>query len=79
MFKNKNQAKNEELNDIYLLLNNLIKEGKIKFNYYNNSFPLELLQMCQNKTNNTIELKFRDIFKEYIDEFKSISNSKNEK
>ena len=77
MFKKKNKENNEELKDTYLLVNNLIKDGKIKFDYYNSTYPLELLEVCENKSNNTIELKFRDIFKEYIDEFKSISSSNN--
>lgn len=79
MFKKKNNENNEELKDIYLLLNNLIRDGKIKFDYYNSTFSLELLEICENKTNDTIELKFRDIFKEYIDEFKSISKNVNNK
>lgn len=77
MFKNKNKENNEELKEIYLLVNDLIRDGKIKFDYYNSSFPLELLEICENKTNNTVELKFRDIFKEYVDEFKSISKIDN--
>ena len=75
MAKKGNKESNKELKEIYVLINNLIRERKIKFEYYNSTIPLELLEICENKLDNTIELKFRDIFKDYIDEFKKISNS----
>ena len=64
-----------EDNDIkkeYIIINKMIKENKIKFSYYNSSFPLELLEFCHNKVDNTIEVKFRDTMTERISELKDI-------
>lgn len=38
MFKDKSKENNEELKDIYLLVNDLIRDGKIKFDYYKRIF-----------------------------------------
>ena len=57
------KRKNEEEIDINIfrdLLNRLINDNKITFSFYNNSL-LDLLQICYNKTNDTIELEFRDV------------------
>ena len=57
------KRKNEEEIDINIfrdLLNRLINDNKITFGFYNNSL-LDLLQICYNKTNDTIELEFRDV------------------
>ena len=64
-----------EDNDIkkeYIIINKMIKENKIKFSFYNSSFPLELLEFCHNKVDNTIEVKFRDTMTERISELKDI-------
>lgn len=64
-----------EDNDIkkeYIIINKMIKENKIKFSFYNSSFPLELLEFCHNKIDNTIEVKFRDTMTERISELKEI-------
>ena len=57
------KLKNEEEIDMNIfrdLLNRLINDNKITFNFYNNSLlDLDLLQICYNKTNDTIELEFR--------------------
>ena len=54
----------------------LIKDNKIKFEFYNSIVPLELLQICLNKKENTLELTFRNIQQEYINELKDL-NRKN--
>ena len=51
----------------------MIKNNKIKFEFYNSTIPLELLQICFNGKENTVELEFRDIQKYYVDELKKIS------
>lgn len=67
--------KNNEMKDYYNLINKLIKDNKIKFEYYNNrQVPLDLIQICHNQIDDTIELKFRNIMQEYIDEIKEITN-----
>ena len=71
--------KNNEIVDNYNLINKLIKDNKIKFEYYNNKqVPLDLIQIYHNQIDDTIELKFRNIMQEYLDEIKEITN-KNEK
>ena len=76
--KKKNE---EEINmEIFRdLLNRLINDNKITFSFYNNSLlDLDLLQICYNKTNDTIELEFRDVMREYLRELRDImSNRKN--
>jgi len=54
----------------YMILNKMIKEDRIKFKFLNKSEDLELLQFCMNKKNNTLELEFRDVMKEHIEELK---------
>lgn len=70
------KMKNEEEIDMNIfrdLLNRLINDNKITFNFYNNSLlDLDLLQICYNKTNDTIELEFRDVMGEYLEELKKI-------
>ena len=71
--------KNSEMKDNYILINKQIKDNKIKFEYYNNKqVPLNLIQIYHNQIDDTIELKFRNIMQEYLDEIKEITN-KNEK
>ncbi len=68
--------RNNEMKETYKLMNRLIKENKIKFGFYNNNqVPLELLQLCHNKTDDTIELEFRNVMSEYLEEIKSIINA----
>lgn len=57
----------KNIEEISKLINNLEKKDKIKFSFFNSSTPLELLQVCFNETNDTIEMKFRDIYKDYMD------------
>ena len=74
------KMKNEEEIDMNIfrdLLNRLINDNKITFNFYNNSLlDLDLLQICYNKTNDTIELEFRDVMGEYLEELKKIMKNK---
>ena len=73
------KRKNEEIdmNIFRDLLNRLINDNKITFSFYNNSLlDLDLLQICYNKTNDTIELEFRDIMGEYLEELKEIMDKK---
>ena len=73
------KRKNEEI-DMKIfrdLLNRLINDNKITFSFYNNSLlDLDLLQICYNKTNDTIELEFRDVLGEHLEELKEIMDKK---
>ena len=71
--KNENDI---EMKKLYKLLNKLIKDNKIKFDFYNRNNTLDLLQLIYNKKDDTIEVEFRNIYAEYIEEFKKL-NSKN--
>jgi hypothetical protein len=74
--KKKNE---EEINmEIFRnLLNRLINDNKITFSFYDNSLPdLDLLQICYNKTNGTIELEFRDVMGEYLQELRKFTEGK---
>ena len=58
-------------------INKLIKDKKIKFSFYNSSrATLDLLQLCHNKVDNTIEIEFRDVMSEYMEELREIMNRK---
>ena len=74
------KRKNEEKIDMKIfrdLLNRLINDNKITFSFYNKSLlDLDLLQICYNKTNDTIELEFRDVMEEYLEELKKIMKNK---
>lgn len=61
-----------DIKNEYKIINKMIKENKIKFSFYNSSFPIELLEFSHNKVDNTIEIKFRDIMTERITELKEI-------
>lgn len=70
--------KDEEQMDMKIfrdILNKLINDDMVKFKFYNNSLlKLDLLQICYNKTNNTLELEFRDIMGEHLKELREIMN-----
>ena len=74
------KRKNEEEMDMKIfrdLLNRLINDNKITFSFYNKSLlDLDLLQICYNKTNDTIELEFRDVLEEHLEELKEIMDKK---
>ena len=73
--KKENEVLPEKMDtkQIHSILNALIREKKIHFQFYNSSLPLELLQLCYNSTNDTVELYFRDIMQERINELKEIN------
>lgn len=65
---------NFDMKEIYKLINGLIKEDRLKFSFYNGFNKLELLQLCHNKVDNTIEFEFRNCMAEYLEEMKNIMN-----
>lgn len=69
---------NLDMNEIHKLINSLIKEDKLKFRFYNSLDKLELLQLCHNKVDNTIEFEFRNNMAEYLAEMKNIMNKMKE-
>lgn len=75
--KIKNNEEKAEMKRIYKQINKLVKDKKIKFSFYNSSrTTLDLLQLCYNKVDNTIEIEFRDVMSEYIEELREIMNRK---
>ena len=50
----------------------------MKFKFYNSLDKLELLQLCHNKVDNTIEFEFRNRMAEYLEEMKTIMNKMKE-
>lgn len=72
--KNEEEINMEILRD---LLNKLINDSKITFSFYNNLLlDLDLIQICYNETNDTIELEFRDVMGEYLEELRKIMDKK---
>lgn len=69
---------NFDMKEIHKLINSLIKEDRLKFSFYNSLDKLELLQLCYNKVDNTIEFEFRNRMVEYLEEMKNIMNKRNE-
>lgn len=76
---NNNQQSELNKKDLSSLLSKLVLENKIKFNFYNNdSIQLEILQICYNEKLDIIELEFRDIIGDRMQELKEVlNNSKN--
>lgn len=66
------KKKDEEQIDMKIFkdtLNKLINDDRVKFRFYNNSLlKLDLLQICYNRANNTLELEFRNVMEEYLEE-----------
>lgn len=72
---NNNQQSKLNKKDLSSLLSRLVLENKIKFNFYNNdSMQLEILQICYNEKLDIIELQFRDIIGDRIQELKEVLN-----
>jgi len=66
-----------DTSEIYKILNALIKDNKIKFKFNNNNLvPLDPISVIKNNTNNTIEIEFRNVVKEHLEDLKSILNKK---
>ena len=75
--KIKNNEEKAEMKKLYKQINKLVKDEKIKFRFYNSSrATLDLLQLCHNKVDNTIEIEFRDVMSEYMEELREIMNRK---
>ena len=75
--KIKNNEEKAEMKKLYKQINKLVKDKKIKFSFYNsNRATLDLLQLCHNKVDNTIEIEFRDVMSEYMEELREIMNRK---
>ena len=56
-------------------MNQLIREKKIEFGFYDNKLiKLELLQICYDKSKDRLEIEFRDVMSEYIQELRRIKN-----
>lgn len=66
------ENKETNIKDIYNSVNKLIKDEKIKFKFYNSYDKLEVLQICQNIADNTIEVNFRNTHKEYVSKLKDL-------
>lgn len=71
-----NKESNIEMKELHTLLNKLIKEGKIQFSFRSSWLPLDLLNLCYNKSENVIEAEFRDVMGEHISELRAIMNKK---
>ena len=70
--------KKEDLKIYIDILNNLIKNNKVSFKFYNNNLlDLDLIQICYNTKEEIIELQFRDVMKEYIEELKQLTKNYN--
>ena len=52
-------------------MNQLIREKKIEFGFYNNKLiKLELLQICYDMSKDRLEIEFRDVVGEYLRELR---------
>lgn len=52
-------------------MNQLIREKKIEFGFYDNKLiKLELLQICYDKSKDRLEIEFRDVVGEYLRELR---------
>ena len=64
---------NSNLEETYNLLNNLIHDNKIVFNYYNNAQNIEPIKVCYNRKDARIEIAFRNNMQEYINELRTLN------
>lgn len=54
-------------------MNQLIREKKIEFVFYDNKLiKLELLQICYDKSKDRLEIEFRDVVGEYLRELRKM-------
>lgn len=54
-------------------MNQLIRERKIEFGFYDNKLiKLELLQICYDKSKDRLEIEFRDVIGDYLREWKEV-------
>lgn len=61
-----------EMKEIYELVNKLVEDKKLKFEFYNSIQEIDLLQCYYNKKADTIEFRFRDVMGENIKELQLI-------
>lgn len=55
------------------IMNQLIREKKIEFGFYDNKLiKLELLQICYDKSKDRLEIEFRDVVGEYLRELREM-------
>ena len=55
------------------IMNQLIREKKIEFGFYDNKLiKLELLQICYDKNKDKLEIEFRDVVGEYLREIRKM-------
>ena len=54
------------------IINELIKKDKLKFKFLDENKELDVLQVCYNKKEETIEIEFRNTVKEYVEELKKL-------
>lgn len=54
-------------------MNQLIREKKIEFGFYDNELiKLALLQICYDKSKDKLEIEFRDVVGEYLRELRKM-------
>ena len=57
-------------------MNQLIREKKIEFDFYDNKITkLELLQICYDKSKDRLEIEFRDAIGDYLSEWKEVEKN----
>ncbi len=55
-------------------MNQLIREKKIEFGFYDNKLiKFELLQICYDKSKGKLKIEFRDVVGEYLRELKKLA------
>lgn len=69
----KKEKKESSFADTYELVNSLIHDNKITFNYHNSNERIEPIQVCYNKKDEKIEVVFRNNMQEYIDELRALN------
>ena len=72
--KEKKKKSNKTETDMKIFsdtMNQLIREKKIEFGFYDNKLiKLELLQICYDMSKDRLEIEFRDVVGEYLREMK---------
>lgn len=71
--KSKKEYSENNFAETYNLVNNLVHDNKITFNYHNNSQKIEPIMVCYNKKEEKIEIIFRNSLQEYIDELRTLN------
>lgn len=65
-----------DLNEQYKIVEKLISNNKLEFLYYGKENPIEILSIIKNKKDNKIDVIFRNIMDERINELKSLLKNK---